>query len=125
MEYVNYLQTMDHGPRTMDLEALVILLSPLAPHMAEELWQHLGHKQSILQEPWPTWDEKALVASTMLIVVQVNGKLRGNMEVPVDEKEESIKSQALALEKVKPFLDGKQIVKTIYVPGKLMNIVVK
>src|SRR3990167_10110249 len=105
----------------MDLEALVILLSPLAPHMAEELWQHLGHEQSILQEPWPTWDEKALVASTMLIVVQVNGKLRGNMEVPVDEKEESIKSQALALEKVKPFLDGKQIVKTIYVPGKLMN----
>lgn len=125
MEYVNYLQTLGQGPGIKDVEALVILLSPLAPHIAEELWQHLGHKQSVLQEPWPTWDEKALVASKMLIVVQVNGKLRGNMEVPVDEKEELIKSQALALEKVKPFLDGKQIVKTIYVPGKLMNIVVK
>ncbi|MDZ4224725.1 MAG: class I tRNA ligase family protein, partial [bacterium] len=102
MEYLNYLQTRDHGPGTMDLKTLVILLSPFAPHIAEELWEILGHKESILKTPWPKWDEKALQAATVTVVVQVNGKLRGSMELPAGSDEATIKDAALALEKVKP-----------------------
>ena len=117
MEYLN--------SGAVDLETFVILLSPFAPHLAEELWERLGHKKSLLLEPWPKWDEKMLVASTMTIVVQVNGKLRGEMELPVNADEEAIKKQALGLEKVKSYVGDRQIVKMIYVSKKLVNIVVR
>jgi len=123
MEYVNFLS--ENGTSREALETLVILLSPLAPHIAEELWQHLGHKESVLETPWPKWDPKALVASSILIAVQVNGRLRGTVEVPTDSSEEEIKNQAQRLEKVQAHVAGKQIAKVIYVPKKLVNIVVR
>lgn len=117
MEYLNSGE--------VDAETLVILLSPFAPHIAEELWALLGHKESIFKQPWPTWDPKALETKTMTIVVQVNGKLRGDFEVDVGADEECIKGRAQELDKVKTHLAGKQIAKIIYVPKKLVNIVVK
>lgn len=116
MEYMNSGE--------VDVETLVILLSPFAPHIAEELWEKLGHTESILKTPWPKWDPAALVQTTMTIVVQVNGKLRGEMDIPVDQAEEAIKEAAQKLEKVKVHTAGKEIKKIIYVPKKLVNIVV-
>ncbi len=104
---------------------LVLMLAPLTPHFAEELWQNLGEKESILLQTWPTYDESALVSDTLTVVVQVNGKLRSSLQMPASANEDFIKSAALADEKVKVHLEGKQVVKTIYVPGKLVNIVVK
>ena len=116
MEYLNSGE--------VDAETMTILLSPFAPHLAEELWQNLGHKKSILEEPWPTWDPKALASQTMQIAVQVNGKLRGDFEVETAASEVSIKEKAQALEKVQTHIAGKRIIKVIYVPKKLVNLVV-
>ncbi len=102
---------------------LLILLSPFAPHIAEELWHQLGYDYSIQLEPWVEYDASALQTEEMLIVVQVNGKLRGKIIVPVDAPEDEIKQKALADEKVKKYLN-KDVCKVIYVPGKLVNIVV-
>jgi len=107
------------------IKNLVLLLSPLVPHFSEELWQMLGEKESVLLQKWPKYDEAALVSDTLNIVVQVNGKLRGNIHVPTNSDEEFIKKTALLDEKVKIHLEDKQVVKTIYVPGKLVNVVVK
>jgi len=104
---------------------LTLLLAPLTPHFAEEVWESLGEQDSVLLQSWPSYDESALASDTLAIVVQVNGKLRSNISVPAAAEEAAIKAAALADEKVKVHLDGKQIVKTIYVPGKLVNIVVK
>ncbi|MBI4125555.1 MAG: leucine--tRNA ligase [Deltaproteobacteria bacterium] len=116
MEYLNSGE--------MDAETMVILLSPFAPHMAEELWAILGRKESVLKQPWPQWDPKFLENQTMQIVVQVNGKLRGDFEVDAGASEEVIKQKAQELEKVRAHTAGKQIKKIIYVPKKLVNIVV-
>lgn len=101
---------------------LLILLSPFAPHIAEELWHQLGYDYSIQLEPWVEYDASALQTEEMLIVVQVNGKLRGKIIVPVDAPEDEIKQKALADEKVKKYLNN-EVRKVIYVPGKLVNIV--
>lgn len=107
------------------LESLVALVAPFAPHMAEELWHQLGHDTSVHRDSWPQWDEKYLVGDSMTIVVQVNGKLRATLEVPLDTSEEEIKSQALAHENVAKFVGDSEPYKVIYIPKKLVNIVVK
>jgi leucyl-tRNA synthetase len=107
------------------VEGLVKMLSPIAPHMCEELWEKLGHTNSIAYEAWPKYDESKLVASTINIVVQVNGKLRDTLEVAQDASADDIKAMALASEKVKKFTEGLNVVKVIVVPKKLVNIVVK
>lgn len=123
MIFVNEMTGSTNKPRSI-LEPFVLALSPFAPHLAEELWDKLGHKQSLSFEPYPSWDPNYLIDSTITIVVQVNGKMRGEFQAPRDvDQTEAIKNAKL-LEKVIPFIDGKEIKKEIYVPGKLVNIVV-
>jgi leucyl-tRNA synthetase len=105
------------------LDLLVQMLAPFVPHISEELWQQLGHATSLADTPWPAYDPAATVDEELLIVVQVNGKLRSRLSVAVGIDEETVKAQALADDKVKVFTDGQQIRKVIYVPGKLVNIV--
>jgi len=103
---------------------IVVLISPIAPHLSEELWQKLGHKESVINAKWPTFDEAALKAETLQIVVQVNGKLRGKFQVNADASEKEIERIVLSDESIKKFFDGKPVRKFIYVPGKLANVVV-
>ncbi|MRX73960.1 leucine--tRNA ligase [Bacillus lacus] len=104
-------------------EGFVKLLSPIAPHIAEELWEKLGHSETISYENWPQFDESKLVDDVVEIVVQLNGKLRAKMNVPADANREQLQELALANEKVQAELEGKTIRKVIAVPGKLVNIV--
>ena len=106
------------------IETVLTLLAPFVPHVAEELWQLLGHGQPLVDRSWPAYDPAVASAEEITIVVQVNGKLRGRITVPADEEEEAIRARARADEKVGRFLAGKRVVKEIYVPGRLFNIVV-
>lgn len=106
------------------LELVITMLAPFVPHIAEELWQQLGHKTPLSETSWPVWDAEAVLDEELLVVVQVNGKLRSKLSVAVGIDEETIKQMALADEKIRGFTDGTQIRKVIYVPGKLVNIVV-
>jgi len=108
--------------RTMD--SVVLLLSPFAPHIAEELWRELGHGPCILQAEWPGVDDAALARERVEIVVQVNGKVRGRLTVPADTAEDDLREQALAMPQVARYTDGKTVRKVIVVPGKLVNIAV-
>jgi leucyl-tRNA synthetase len=107
------------------LEFLVISLSPFAPHLADELWEAFGHSEPLLRAPWPAFDPELAAEEELEIPVQVNGKLRGRIRVSADECEDEIRRLALEDEKVKECLKGKEIVKVIVVPKKLVNVVVK
>ncbi|MCF8069361.1 MAG: leucine--tRNA ligase [Desulfobacterales bacterium] len=113
------LQVMRHA-----IESVVLLLAPIVPHFAEEIWSGLGNTTSILDASWPCYEESALEKDELLIVVQVNGKLRSRISVGVDTDDETIKSIALADERVGGFIEGKKIRKVILVKNKLVNIVV-
>jgi leucyl-tRNA synthetase len=104
---------------------LVLLLAPFAPYLAHELWEMLGEKASLLKAPWPKYDPLLAKEEEIEIPVQVNGKLRSLIIVPVDAPKEILQERALADEKIRALLAGKQIVKIIVVPGKLVNIVVR
>ena len=106
------------------LESLLQILAPFAPHITEELWWELGHADTIHVNHWPKWDEKYLVSDVMTIIVQVNGKLRSKLELPVDTDRQGIEEAALADENVQKFTNNKPPKKMVYVPGKLVNIVV-
>ncbi len=103
----------------------VKLLAPIAPHVSEELWQILGNNETLTYEAWPTYDESKLVDDEIEVIVQVNGKLRSKVKIAKDASKEQLEQIAQQDEKVKEFIEGKQIVKIIAVPGKLVNIVVK
>jgi leucyl-tRNA synthetase len=105
------------------LDLLLQMLAPFVPHISEELWQQLGHGACLADTAWSAYDPAAAVDEELLIVVQVNGKLRSRLSVAVGIDEETVKAQALADDKVKALTDGQQIRKVIYVPGKLVNIV--
>jgi leucyl-tRNA synthetase len=107
------------------LETIVILLAPFVPHVANELWQRLGHGESLEKVSWPSYSVQALEEEKLLIVVQVNGKVRGKITVAADVGQETIESQALADPKVSGFLNGKNIQRVVYVPRRLVNIVVE
>lgn len=107
------------------IEGFVQLLSPVCPHLGEELWAVLGHKETIAYSAWPLYDESKLVSETVLMVVQVNGKLRDKMEVPVDASEETVIDQALKSDKIQSFLSGHTLLKTIVVAKKLVNFVIR
>jgi leucyl-tRNA synthetase len=128
MELVNGVTAFKHkeaAPEVLReaIESVVRLLSPFVPHICEELWQHLGYENSLEENGWPVWDESALVAETLLIVVQVNGKVRGKVTVPADADKEAVEAAALAESNVARFLEGKTLRKVIVVPGRLVNIV--
>jgi leucyl-tRNA synthetase len=106
------------------IETLLQLLAPFAPHVTEELWQQLGHDDSIHASDWPTYDEKYLVASTVTIAVQVNGKLRATLELPADATEEQTVEAAKNDSNVAAYLGGKTVSRAIYVPHRLVNLVV-
>jgi leucyl-tRNA synthetase len=112
------------GVMRFALESLALLISPIVPHFAEEIWEALGKTGSVLLAPWPSYLEEALEKDELLIVVQVNGRLRSKFSVAVDTEEGIIKQMALEDEKAKKFTDGRQIKKVVYVKGKLVNIVV-
>ena len=105
------------------LEAIVLLLAPIIPHMCHVLWKNLGHSTDVIDTPWPVADESALVQDTLTLVVQVNGKLRGQIEVAADASREAVEAEARANENVQRFTEGQTIRKVIVVPGKLVNIV--
>ena len=105
------------------LEAVVLLLAPITPHIGHTLWQALGHSDLLIDALWPTVDEQALVQDTLELVVQVNGKLRGHIQVAADASREIIEQSALACESAARFLEGVTVRKVIVVPGKLVNIV--
>lgn len=131
MEYVNELykykakNAYGAGEWRLALSNLLLLLAPFAPHMSEELWQQLGNNGSIHTADWPTWNDDYLVADTISIAVQINGKLRGDFQAAPDITEANAVATAQALDRVKAHIDGLQLVKAIYVPGKIVNLVVK
>ena len=123
MIFVNELTPTDRRPRKI-LEPFVLLLSPFAPHIAEELWNLLGHQECLVYEKFPIADPKYLVDDEITFPIQVNGKLRGEILVKVDISQADLEFLAQSHEKVKPFLEGKTIRKVIFVPGKILNYVV-
>jgi leucyl-tRNA synthetase len=130
MELVNDLYRVKAGDAYASkdwrraIETLLQLLAPFAPHIAEELWYQLGHDGSIHTSEWPAWDEKYLSEDTITIAVQVNGKLRGQVSVSGDASEDAVINAAKSDGKVAAHITGKELRKTIYVPGKLVNFVV-
>jgi len=106
------------------IRAVVILLSPFVPHLCEELWEELGEKPGMVRVSWPEYDPALLEQDEILIVVQVNGKKRGEVTVPTDASEETIKAAGQSNPNVQKFIEGKTIRKMVLVPGKLLNIVV-
>jgi leucyl-tRNA synthetase len=130
MELLNTLQSTELSSPQQGavmkeaLESMVLLLAPFVPHISEELWQRLGHTQLLSTTPWPDFDPAAVRDEEVLVIVQVNGKLRSKITLPAGTDEDSLKARALADEKVQPFLAGVQVRKVICVPGKLVNIVV-
>jgi leucyl-tRNA synthetase len=123
MEFTNYLSRLEVRPKGV-LETFILLLSPFAPHISEELWQALGHNESLAYHPWPEHDPQLIRAEEIEIPVQINGKVRTRITVPVDADENAVKQAALADPRVRDWLAGKTIRKTIVVPNKLINLVV-
>lgn len=124
MVLVNELYKIDTLPRKI-WEPLVLMLSPYVPHLAEELWQRAGHEPSVTTQPWPTFDESKTQKASIQFVFQVNGKVRAKVEADPKATKEEMLAMAHANEKIKPWIEGKTVVKEIVVPGKLVNIVVK
>jgi leucyl-tRNA synthetase len=106
-------------------ETTLLLLGPVCPHMTEELWQALGHGESLFRQAWPAADAGALVREQVTVVVQVDGKVRSRLTVDVGAPEQSVREQALAEDKVRPWIDGREVAKVVVVPGRLVNIVTR
>ena len=131
MEYTNSLsQVWDRGGITPEgwtdaIEKLLLMVAPMAPHIAEEQWEQTGRAYSVHSQSWPEWDPELAAEEVFTLVVQVNGRLRDRIEVPVDIGEDEARAAALDSRRVQPHIEGKEIAKVIYVPGKLVNIVAR
>lgn len=124
MEYLNEVRAGGRVPHRSEMEPLIVLLAPYAPHIAEELWARLGRKSSLFQTAkWPAYDPGKATADEVEFVVQVNGKVRATLRMPRGSEEEAVKRAALAHENVQRHLDGKAIRKAIFVPDRLLNLV--
>lgn len=124
MIFINAVYKESKYPRYM-AENFIKLLNPIAPFMTEEIWEKLGHNKTIANEEWPKYDESKTIDDTIEIGVQVNGKLRASIEIEKDEEKDSVIKKALDCENVQKHIDGLEIIKTIVVPNKIVNIVVK
>ena len=131
MELTNHLNhvwtegSIDSDTWRECIEKFLLMLAPIAPHVTEELWELTGHSYSIHQQMYPTWDDKLAADEMITLVVQVNGKVRDKLEVPADIEEAAAQELALASPKVQSFTKGKSIFKSVYVPGRLVNLVVR
>jgi leucyl-tRNA synthetase len=131
MEYSNYLgKIREAGSVPLEnyreaVRTLLRLLAPTAPHFAEEVWSRLGYEYSIHNQRWPVWDEKLAKDEEIPLVVQVNGKVRDKLIVPASIGEDMARKLALESQKVRAFTQGKTVAQVIYVPGRLVNVVVK
>jgi leucyl-tRNA synthetase len=127
MEYINSLYEFEIAKKEIGVDAIETLakiISPFAPHLAEELWNQLGYKKSIFTESWPQYDPALVKEETIELVVQINGKVRGRFSVPAEISEEEAKKMALADENIKKWLGGKEPRKIIFVKGRLVNLVI-
>jgi leucyl-tRNA synthetase len=130
MEFSNYLAKVKESGVVSGffwgeaISYLLLLLAPTAPHLAEELWTSSGHPYSIHNQPWPRYDEELVKEEEITLVIQVNGKLRDKVLVPASIGEVEAKELALSRERVKVYVDGKKLTRVIYVPKRLVNIVV-
>jgi len=128
MEYTNELYKLKTSGFTVDwqfaIESLVKMVQPLAPHLAAELWEQLGHSDQLDFVDWPQSDDAKIVSDTMTIVVQVNGKVRAKLDLPANATKDTIEAAALSDENVVKHLEDKKPAKVIYIPGRLVNIVV-
>jgi leucyl-tRNA synthetase len=124
MIFANEIQKQKTVSRPM-MKKFAKILSPFAPHLCEELWEKLGEKETLAYEPWPEYDPKLIIDDTFELVFSVNGKVRGKKEVPIDISEQDAIAAALEDVGIKRNIEGKEIIKKIYVPGKLVNIVVR
>jgi leucyl-tRNA synthetase len=124
MEFVNYFSKADPRPKQA-MEKFVLIVSPFAPHVAEELWQALGHAETLAYEPWPEYDESLLKEDVIELPVQVNGKLRAVVQVPAGADRAAMETAARQHPKIAELLAGRSIRKVIVVPGRMVNFVVK
>jgi leucyl-tRNA synthetase len=130
MEFTNALQkarpTPVYGTEAWEeaVETLLLMLAPCCPHIAEELWARTGRPYSIHQQSWPQFDAELAAEETITLVVQINGKLRTRLDVPADISEEAAREAALSDENIQRHIGDKKVRKVIYVPGRLVNIVV-
>ncbi|HZA25218.1 MAG TPA: class I tRNA ligase family protein, partial [Dehalococcoidia bacterium] len=130
MEFSNHLSkvwaeaSVDSGTWRECIKDFLLVLAPIAPHISEELWERTGHQYSIHQQSFPQWDDSLAAEETVTLVVQVNGKVRDRIQVPVDIAEKDAQELALSSPKVQALTQGKTINKAIYVPGRLVNVVV-
>jgi leucyl-tRNA synthetase len=122
MIFVNETTALDRMPRTL-WEPFLLLLSPYAPHLVEELWQKAGRPASVARETWPAWDEELARDDLLEIVFQVNGKVRARVSLPAGLGQDELSAKALENERVRQFTDGKAVRKVIVVPDRLVNIV--
>jgi leucyl-tRNA synthetase len=122
MVFVNELNRLERRPRSL-LEPFALILSPFAPHLGEELWHRLGHDRTLAYEPWPVWDPALVVEDRVTVAVQVNGKLRATLSLPRDSDQSAARAAALEDQRVRRFVDGAEVRKVIYVPNKLLNLV--
>ena len=131
MEFTNYLAKVRETGVVIDsawegsIDSLLLLLAPTTPHLAEELWQRTGHDYSIHNQSWPRWDEELAKDEEVTLVIQVNGKLRDRIAVPASVTEAEARQLAQESQRVKAHTEGKELLKTIYVPGRLVNLVVR
>ena len=122
MEFVNYFTGQAVRPHSC-MESFVLMLSPMAPHISEELWQVLGHSESIAHAPWPVLDPQYILESSVEIPVQINGKVRGRITIAADAAQSEIEHAALSDTNVKKHLEGHSVRKIIVIPKKMINIV--
>jgi leucyl-tRNA synthetase len=124
MEFTNFYFKCDVRPRSV-MEKFVLLLAPLAPHLAEELWNLLGHEKTLAYEPWPQFDATAVIEDSVEVPVQINGKLRARVSVPTGADQGAMEKAARDDTRIAELLEGKSIVKTVVVPGRMVNFVIK
>jgi len=124
MEFINAMTNMKEPPDKETIEVLLVLLSPFAPHFAEELWERTGGQPTIFRQKWPKWDEKFTTLTTANVVIQIDGKMRGSVSIDANAAEDDVLIAAMKDPSIARHIEGKQIRKRVYVKGKILNLVV-